>query len=90
MKELFDTSEYIKQQSETAPDFYFKLEQLISWSPSEMIQDKISLEEVKKVAAVWGFSGEKVDGLIKAKKYNKKYNPSCDHDWVRLTKVFTK
>lgn len=88
--ELFDTSEFIINKEKSEPDFYFKIEQLIPWSESELIKDNIPISEVKSIAKIYGFSESKINNLIKAKKYNKKYNPSCDSDWVRLTKVFTK
>lgn len=86
MSYLFDPNDFNKEEKQ--PDFHFRLDQLIPFSESEIIQDKIALDEVMSVAKSYGFSSSKVKKLIKAKKYNKKYNPSCDVGWIRLTKVF--
>ncbi|MEL6661321.1 MAG: hypothetical protein AAFR36_33050 [Bacteroidota bacterium] len=89
MEQLFETKEFEVLPLKSTPNFYFKIEQLIPWSESEMIQDEISLDEVVLIAGVYDFSKTRVEKLILANKYNKEYNPSIDRNWIRLTKVFT-
>lgn len=70
MSYLFDPNEYNKEpQKKESPGFHFKIERLIPYSESEMIQDEITLDEVMSIAKIYGFSSSRVDKLIKAKKY---------------------